>query len=200
MPVQNPRNSDEINSLYRWTCTQRRLHENGKLDAEKVALLDSIGMDWNPIPVKQAAWLAILADVTAYREEHGHLTFSRNDPEQRRLAKWVDHQRTQHAKGELKPDRVSMLNALGMDWRSESERAWDEAIARLRAYRATVGDPNTMSGRYKSPDGFGLYDWLARSRRLALSGTLTVAAVNDLVSCGVRIGPPDRRRREQTTP
>ena len=200
VPVQNPRNSDEINSLYRWTCAQRRLHQDGKLDPEKVVLLDSIGMDWNPMPAKQAAWLAILADVTAHREEHGHLTFSRNDPEQRRLGTWVDHQRAQHAKGELKPDRVALLNSIGMDWRSESERAWDEAIARLRTYCATVGDPNTMVSRYISPDGFGLYHWLGRARRLASEGSLTADAVNDLISCGVRIDRRGDRRRKLTAP
>ncbi|WP_284741668.1 DEAD/DEAH box helicase [Amycolatopsis sp. RTGN1] len=187
VPAVKPSQAKEINALYNWVCTQRRLHQEGGLGRDRVALLESIGMQWNPVPAKQAEWLRIFGEVKEFREQHGHFSFGCADATMIKLGKWLTHQRNLHAKGELRPDRAVLLTEIGMDWRPDHERAWSQAVARLRTYCETEGNPNDMPAKYKSPDGFGLYYWLRRARTMADRGDLPEPAVIDLVSCGLRI-------------
>lgn len=179
-----------LNDLYFWLSAQRQARANGKLTADQIAALDAMGMIWRIGRSRDAQWKRIFDEVSAFRAKHGHFDFRDSDGDattMRRLSKWLWHQRDLREKGELLAEREEMLTGIGVDWRPDGDKAWDDAMVRLRAYCAACGDPNTLRSKYQCPDGFFLYQWLHANRQRAANGTLAPNRVKDLLDVGVRL-------------
>lgn len=102
------------------------------------------------------------------------------------LGVWIADQRRYRAAGTLAPDRVAVLDAIGMVW-SHQDEAWAEGLAVARAYAAAHG------GMLLPPasavwDGYPIGVW-AKNQRAAARKTLQNAArraagVTDVPSAG----------------
>ena len=203
VPTTRRGSSKERDALYSWLARQRTAYNNGTLAPDRIAALEKLDIDWQPLNGHDAKWLDHYDQAKDFHDQHGHLDFhlvannSDTDPddatELHRLAKWLGEQRALNLRDRLRPDRYALLDTIGMDWAPDGERAWKRAIARLDDYRRNHGNPNTMPNGYKSDDGFGLHDWLARTKRQVARGQLDVGKTQQLLDRGVRF-PPRRRR------
>lgn len=97
-----------------WLSSQRVLYRQGLLSDSKRALLESIGVYWNPSKKVNDRWWRQYEKLKAFRQKHGHCNVPRReypDP-----GVWVSAQRTAYKKGTLKQDRIDALNRLGFRW------------------------------------------------------------------------------------
>ncbi|WP_235213317.1 DEAD/DEAH box helicase [Amycolatopsis sp. MJM2582] len=195
-PGNGKNTSDEEAALYQWLNAQRRLFARGKLSPERVAALESLDIDWNPLTRKELLWQQAYEGVKAFHAEHGHLAIASDPrhPERRALSKWLGHQRSYHANGTLSAERVAKLTELGMDWRvlSSGDRAWEIRFTEAMVYHARHGSLADIPRGHTTSTGFGLECWLRTCQRAAGTGDLTPDRKNRLAALGVVFAPGRR--------
>jgi predicted helicase len=129
----------EDRELNTWVDLQRQRRRRRLLSGERAALLDALGIAWDPL---DESWQRALADARAYHRAHGHLSPAADamwagEPP-RRIGKWVTKQRARHRAGELPLDRVAALEELGIVWEPE-EPSWARLLEAAREYREQHG-------------------------------------------------------------
>ena len=93
-------------ALAAWASRQRAARRDGRLDAERVAALDELGFEWDPIQQAFDERLGALAAALAARAPLGAS-----------LARWAGRQRAAKAAGRLPAERVEALDELsGWSW------------------------------------------------------------------------------------
>ena len=131
-----PQDWSENQALAWWVKEQRYRFSNGKLEENRVALLQALGFDWDP---PASRWAEMLRALETYKEAHGNCLVPEWWPHDPQLSRWVDHQRQLHRKGELAEERSARLEALGFDW-DPQETKWQQMFCTLRAYKEEHGD------------------------------------------------------------
>ena len=104
-----------------WLQRQRAGRRRGQLSSEQVALLDGIGMIWNP----DTPWNIGFSHAEAYYKQYGHLAVPNNYicADGYRLGKWISNQRSAErgAQG-LKSEQIEKLKQIGMIWSAKAGR------------------------------------------------------------------------------
>jgi hypothetical protein len=107
------RTDEDNKTLGTWVRRQRELHAKCELPAEREALLNDIGFEWQKL---ENAWDEHYEALVAFKEANGGSvavpkTIKR---EYNPLGKWLSDQRRRMREGTLEPDRVAKLQALGV--------------------------------------------------------------------------------------
>ncbi|OIO66646.1 MAG: hypothetical protein CO186_10410 [Zetaproteobacteria bacterium CG_4_9_14_3_um_filter_49_83] len=111
-PSQQSSDESECN-LGRWAATQRRTLKAGKMLDQRKQLLDEIGFDWNPL---ETTWNTRFNAYKSFVAKHQRDPSLLGKPEERKLALWVNVQRTAFANKKVTPERVELLNNAGFKW------------------------------------------------------------------------------------
>jgi superfamily II DNA or RNA helicase len=177
-----------------WVHSQRKLHSQGSLDADRQHRLQALdGWTWNP---KADQWEEGFSRVLAYVEQNGHARVPHSyELDGYRLGFWVTMQRGRRTTGTLDEDRQHRLEDLpGWTWapRSTSGRrasadCWPTSTKTVMpAFRAATRSMATRSGRGSSCSATG-----------ATQMTLTKIANTDSRTCpaGHGIRSPTSGRR-----
>lgn len=96
-----------------------RFHRDTKyrrcLTPSRIAQLNEMGMIWD---VDEYRWQETYREAQAYYDAYGNLRPTRrySTPNGTNLGTWLAYQRRKFAAGELTEDRISKLNAIGMEW------------------------------------------------------------------------------------
>ena len=156
-------------SLGQWISNirqQRAAHtKNTCLNAERVRLLDALGMIWDKFSYQ---WEQNYLACAAYYLAHGNLEIP-NDyvtPEGLRIGSWIYRMRKIRG-GRIKnaapltEAQIARLDAIGMDWTDALTRRWEYGYAEAARYRETFGNLNVPS-TYVSDDGYPLGKWLRK--------------------------------------
>ena len=156
-------------NLYEWLTRQRKIKQPG----ERRAALEAIGYDFNP-PDSFETHLALCRD---YFREHGHL----NPPADYKadsvwLARWLNEQRRIYRgkvrNKHLTAEQVKKLEAAGMDWRTASERAWENQYQAVEHYVRTTGQADIPKD-IPTREGRRMRLWLDRQKKAASQGKLS---------------------------
>ena len=93
-----------------WVVNMRQNRHD--LPFEYKALLDMVGFTWE----KRGAWSRMFAQLTAYREENGHVHIPRQGTNylHNHLAAWLTNQRALWRMGKLTGQQISRLEAIGV--------------------------------------------------------------------------------------
>ena len=131
------------------------------LTEEQIYRLDQIGMIWQD--KYEAAWEKGYQAAKQYLDTHGNLDVppSYTDETGYRLGGWIADQR-EKGKEKMPPDRVKLLEKIGMVW--EKPDSWEIRYALAEKYYEEHGDLNVPSG-YKA-DGVWLGRWLYEQRQI----------------------------------
>jgi hypothetical protein len=178
--------SDQIidNNLRMWMTAQRVLRSKGKLSDDRLLKLNSIGFEWTP---KDTAWAMMFDALVRFKTEQGHCNVPRHkknlaeeDLKKKKLALWVMQQRIRYKKGQLDPEKVKNLNALGFDW-GFALTDWDTRYQDLVAYKAEHGNCRVPvnSKIHKSLGG-----WVSKQRRAYNLGCLAPERIGKLKEIG----------------
>lgn len=163
-----------------------------KLTPERKAKLDKLGFKWE----QEDSWSKRIAACKEYKAEHGDLNVSQQyvTTDGIWLGKWLYECRRAY-KGEatqrqksLTQEQIQELNALGMDWRTPAERAWEEkyqAAAEMldkmtKMNASTDGKANRHSFNAEYPPSHSLRQWISRQKSLLRQGKLTNEQIRKL--------------------
>jgi hypothetical protein len=105
--------------LAHWLKVQRSKDMRGALLGHRARWLTEVLPDWRTDTRSlhhDAQWRLTLAQVLAFRIQHGDLPRRTNDPAQKLLGRWLQRQRDQFRHGTLEPDRRAALDAQLPGW------------------------------------------------------------------------------------
>ena len=162
-------------SLARWASRQRMLRRQGTLADAVIDELDAVHFVWDPL---QAAWDARLEELERHLEQHGHCNVPSSGGAGP-LGDWVARQRRLHRQGELRPERVEALVALGFEFDPAAAR-WERSFA---AYAAASQRQDAGGGGSGAAVPTALVRWASRQRAQHAQGRLAperVEALNQL--------------------
>lgn len=160
-----------------WIKTQRDNYTNGKLSPERISELENIGFIWDPL---HADWEDYFARLVLFHTSHGHCRIPQIYPLDPKLGRWVGSQRKNYAKGILSPERISRLEALGMDWDPISA-AREQNFTDLKIFKTNHGHcrvPTTSKIHKK------LGIWCSKLRGQYRKGTLSPEVIVKLETLG----------------
>lgn len=162
-------------ALGEWIVYNRQRYLGGNLTQNRIERLEAIGMVWS---TSNDLWEQNYAAATQYYLEHGDLEvpIKYETPSGFGLGVWLGAQRAAHKAGELPPEQVERLDALGMDWTNRNDRKWMSLYDVAAAYYHEHGNLNIPS-EYVTPDGVLLGKWVARQRYAYLNPDRSSARV-----------------------
>jgi superfamily II DNA or RNA helicase len=136
-----------------------------------------------------ASWDERLGQLEAFSARHGHCRVPARWPENPALGLWVVNQRRVRKAGNLSPDRIARLDALGFEWGDSHEAStadrWEAKFAELKAFRIRHGHCLVPS-RWPENPALGL--WVVNQRRMRKAGKLSEARAARLKRLGVDVG------------
>lgn len=155
--------------LSRFLSYQRTDRRNKKLEPWKEALLNRVGIDWDPPQGPDGSkWQRRYEELKVYCREHGNCKVPRHSEQYGKLFNWVKTQQTQYRNiksGKTPPlskERVKLLEKLGMEWPEEVVRIdWDDRYEALLDYVSRYGDPH-VPWRWKG--NLALASWVNSQR------------------------------------
>lgn len=180
-----PYSFDETKSskttLGNWIRQQRKKYREGKLSAEQISRLNSIGMSWHKFAER---WDEIYASAQAYYEANGNLTIPYNIRVSGiSLSGWVLEQRTNYKEGTLSKDRIAKLEAIGIDWFAR-DAYWEKRYAAAKQFYDKNGHL-LVSSSYVTADGINLGSWVHNLRAKHKKGRLSEERQHQLEEIGM---------------
>ncbi len=179
-------------ALGNWCGTNRYLVNSGSLSDERIVALDALGFDWDPLETNYQRNLAALAQFVA-REGHTRVpqgyreTF---DGEELKLNVWVAGQREARRNGELSPERVAALVALGFDW-DPYETDFRRGLAALTQFEDREGHARVPQDHWETFDGeeLALGQWCHGRRMMVKREELSPERIAALDALGFDWNP-----------
>ena len=117
-------------NLGRWISEIRTLKKRGKLDKEKVSLLNEIGMIWD---ISLYKWDLMYEEAEEYYKKHKNLLVEESFVTENglELGIWIVRQRQIYfdkVSGLLSKEQIKKLESIGMIWDNVSEVRWLKKI------------------------------------------------------------------------
>ena len=172
-----------------WLNRQRQIRSGklqGSLTPEQVHALDTIGMSW--LDLGEERWNRNFRALRAYYAQHGDIDVPQDyvTSEGLKLGRFVKnmrfHRDTKYRRC-LTPERLKMLDDMGMIWDVDAYR-WEQNYAAAEAYYRAHGDL-LPTKRYVSPEGAKLGAWLAYQRAKRGRGELDAEKIARLDAIGM---------------
>jgi superfamily II DNA or RNA helicase len=153
---------------------------SGYLTEERIKALDELGMVWD---VPDYLFERNFAAALEYHKEHGNLNVpvAYVSADGIRLGNWLTNLRSAERRGEsgLDERQKNRLTALGMQWGSKYENAWDTAFGEAVRYYGRYGNLDIPTA-YVTETGFRLGRWIRRQRDDEKKGKLSETRKNRL--------------------
>ena len=112
---------EENPALAKWVQHLRGRHKKGILTAEHRRLLDAAGFDWQPGRVHEdLQWERRYGELVSFHRRFGHTRVPPRWDENPPLYSWHYQQRKLRRDGQLFPERLARLEALGFEWEIQS--------------------------------------------------------------------------------
>jgi hypothetical protein len=144
-----------------WLRAQREAYENGTLSLKRINLLEDLGVRLEPC--KRRQWMETYRELQAYVAEGNNPNVPSSHPA---FGRWLTQQRQDYKADTLLPDRVSVLEELGVHFKPRKYSHWIEMYPALQAYVDEGNNPNVPM----SHPVFGM--WLSNQRGKYHNGTL----------------------------
>jgi len=111
------RHYKENKKLGVWVKHQRRCHNNGRMQLNQIALLNSIGFDWNAEKDKDERWMEMFQKLVTYKGLYQNTLVPVKYKDDPQLGTWVVRQRQVFSKNKMLDERFNHLNSIGFVWR-----------------------------------------------------------------------------------
>ncbi len=191
-------NAPEARSLALWVLRQRERHRKGKLLKERLVQLEQIDFFKRQLPETQCGWDEMFARLKRHLAKTGSFRCSRQNEEDRKLARWQETQRKFRRREKLSAERIEMLDSIGFRWLSGRRRdrelpsisshadappskTWDEIHATLAEFFKLQGHCNVPPDWSADPE---LARWIYAQRIARKRGQLTAEQIRRLDEMG----------------
>ena len=148
-------NNDRLSN---WVSKLRRDYNKGTLAKEKIAQLEAMHFDWNPL---ETDWNKMYVALKEYIKKNGNSRVPNNFADNPKLGNWANTRRAFYHKGKLSKTSFLKLEAIGFDW-NPLETIWHEMYDALKEYKDKKGDC-LVPQNY--PQNQKLGRWVAAQRR-----------------------------------
>jgi len=128
-----PYQSIEYHRLARWVINLRSQYQQGKVSDERIALLESVGFQWQLVDKNQ--WIQMYQRLLTYKKKHGTTRIPQSVEADPQLLKWVVSQR-QSCKNK---DRINLLNDIDFEWTLGERHDWGVMYHSLLSYKKKHG-------------------------------------------------------------
>jgi superfamily II DNA or RNA helicase len=142
-------------------------------DAITTRCLERLGSSWDDFYGK----------LQNFRERFGHCHVSIPCSEDPQLGTWVGNQRATRKRGDLRSDRVTLLDQLGFVWDAR-DAYWETMFAELQCYRERCGPCNVSHRENRE-----LATWVATQRQARTKGELSEERTERLNAVGFSWAP-----------
>jgi hypothetical protein len=173
-----PRMLPGAQPLAEWCAGQRVMRRQGKLTAQRRALLDAVGFIYE---VQDEFFETKLARLRAYAAAHRGSTevTERYEPDSE-LGWWVKNSREACVRDELPANHAAQLAALSYAW-SDADAAFAHGVAQLAAYAAAHGGSVAVPhGEDATTEETQLHEWCRMQRLRKQQGTLSAERIAQL--------------------
>ncbi|GAB0488846.1 hypothetical protein MMPV_000057 [Pyropia vietnamensis] len=127
------------------------------------------------------AWEVQYRALVEFRRTHGHSHTALGTDE--RLLRWTQLQRAMHRQGQLHPERIARLNAIGMVWNRHNSQ-WEARLYELRQFKAARGHVRVPTSGPLAPLGA----WVQNQRTSQRMGRLAPDRLAKLDALGMEWG------------
>lgn len=127
----------------------------------------------------ESSWDVNFGKLEKFKEEHGNCRVSQLSKTHGLLGRWASTQRVLFLNGQLAPERITKLEAVGFEWDIFSAE-WDGMYKALKEYKYIHGDCRVPK---RSPEYHELGQWVSVQRRCYSGGNLStyrIYKLNDL--------------------
>jgi hypothetical protein len=131
------------------------------------------------------AWEDRLRELRAYKKRFGNCNVPAGWPQNKSLARWVDHHRQARKHGAVSEKRVQRLDKLGFEW-TPHVTVWHKRLEELSDYHQRFGDCNVPQEWRENPQ---VGRWVAAQRRARRQGRMTDERIGSLDSLGFEWEP-----------
>jgi len=171
--------------LGEWQAHQRKAFNRGKLDKERIQMLEEIGFEWKRVSKKDEYFAKGFQETLRYKERSGNANVP--DKYMTPLWKWQAHQRKAFNRGKLDKERIQMLEEIGFEWErtTETEKVYERGVIETLRYKELSGDANVPRG-YVTDNGFNLWKWQVWQREKYKGNRLERERVIRLEQIGFR--------------
>ena len=168
-----------------WLASQRTAYKKGKMNFERIGLLESIN-----VRLEVRDWQQNYSLVKTYYEQYGHCEIPRNFKTKDginynetgfALGTWLKNQRTAYKKGKLNFERRCLLESINVRLEKEKiKRSWQQSYNLAKTYYEYYGhceipqNFKTKDGINYDETGFALGIWLYK-QRMAYKGKLNIS-------------------------
>jgi hypothetical protein len=173
-----PHGCREAPELAAWLHGVRCSRRSGRLDADRVAQLDGLGVVWEP---EQNRWEEMFAALVDFKKQEGHCNVPGTWTRDPKLAKWVIGLRAARKRNTLERERVEQLESLGFEWERGSDSRWDAMYDELTKYKRAHGHCRVSS---VAGDHQKLGNWVRTQRTRFRQGALLQDQVRRLNELG----------------
>ncbi len=181
--------TDDGVRLGQWISNIRTYKKSGiksnYLTAERIAMLDDIGMIWNQPDYIFERNFAALAE---YHKKFGdaHVPSEYITEDGLRLGSWLFALKTKRRKGTsvLTESQIARLDELGVEWDTKVSLAWERGVAECKRFIAQNGHFNVHC-EYITTEGYQLGKWLTTQRASYRKGKLSKARIAELEALGI---------------
>lgn len=179
--------------IKRLRILRRNNSNNPFVNPDRVDALDSIGMIWD---VPDFTWLQNISECVEYYNEHGDLNVPKDYTTKNgiKLGLWLKNigssLRGNNSFYKISNEQLAQLQALGFQWESQHDVAWNQGYSHAKEYFDSFGDLS-VSIRYKSPDGYKLGIWISTQKSRYQLGKLNQQRIDKLNDLGVVWKKPD---------
>jgi len=126
--------------LFKWLARQRLNNYKGQLQAERVAMLDALGVEWGSL--WDAKWNAMYEQLKQYHTEHGNSDVPNDYEADQPLAEWVKAHRLQRKKKTLSDEKIKLLDEIGFTWKHRDRGMWEDRLAEVVSFKEKHGHCN----------------------------------------------------------
>jgi superfamily II DNA/RNA helicase len=168
-------------NLSNWQYRQRSSYNNGKLDTERIKILEKIGFIWDQL---EEVWENGYQETIKYKKEFGNPNVPSiyKTIDGFKLGSWQSVQMKAYNKGTLNNERINKLEKIRFIW-NKLEEAWEIGYQEILKYKRKFGDANVPQS-YKTPEGFKLGSWLSEQRKDYKKGKLNNERIERLEDIG----------------
>lgn len=177
--------SEEV-SLGPWLSQHRIARRNGTLDPDREARLTAIGMEWQ----HKYTFAERLVQIRRYYDSHGRLPTTKSHPP---LGAALAKMRAAHKAGDLEPDIVAALDAMGINWDRRKEldeyvaETWERGVAAATRFQACHGHLDVRPSDPRDPldSDLDLSTWMKDRRSDRHRGRLSADQIAELDAVGM---------------
>lgn len=127
-----------------------------------------------------ASWDKMLAELVAFKDEHGHCNVPTNYPDNPSLGRWVASRRYKRKVDDLPVEQIEALDRMGFVWQP-SEQAWLKMYDALVVFHKKHGHCNVPETWEKNPS---LASWVQSQRHRRRKGRLSFKRIEKLDRLG----------------